>query len=172
MKIRGVRIPAGLLPGLAVVLCFALVLVAADFFPIGNPHAHFQNAQQCAKCHLSNRGKVEPDRFLTETDAVCFGCHRQDSLGRSHPVTVRPRDKYWKMKVPPDFRLDDDGRMICLTCHTAHGPFLSTVKAHPKQVPFSSNSSGGPYYKTLYLRMSNPKEGWANLCDACHQGYL
>jgi hypothetical protein len=169
MKIRGVRIPAGLLPGLAVVLCFALVLVAADFFPIGNPHAHFQNAQQCAKCHLSNRGKVEPDRFLTETDAVCFGCHRQDSLGRSHPVTVRPRDKYWKMKVPPDFRLDDDGRMMCLTCHTAHGPYLSTVKAYSIQAPFSSNSSGGTYYKTLFLRRSSPTKGWQPLCSGCHE---
>lgn len=169
MKIRGVRIPAGVPAALAGLLCFAVVLVAYDFLPSGNPHAYFQNAQQCAKCHISFRGVMEPDRFWTEADAVCFGCHKKDSLGRSHPVSVRPRDKYWKMKVPADFRLDDDGRMMCLTCHTAHGPYLSTVKVYPKQLPFSSTSSGGPFYKTLYLRRSNPKEGWSILCDACHR---
>lgn len=169
MRIRGVRIPAGLLPVLAGVLCFAPVLVASDGPQRGTPHAHFQDAQECPKCHLSHQGRIEPDRFSTETDAVCFGCHRKDSLGRSHPVNVRPRDKRWKVKVPPDFRLDDDGRIMCLTCHTAHGPYLSTVKTYPKQVPFSSNSSGGPFYKTLYLRRSDPKEGWSILCDACHE---
>ncbi|MCL5885148.1 MAG: hypothetical protein M1377_07410 [Deltaproteobacteria bacterium] len=169
MKIRGVRIPAWVPPALAGVLCFAVVLVASDLYPRGNPHAHFRNAQQCPKCHLSYRGRMEPDRFSTETDAVCFGCHRKDSLGRSHPVNVRPRDQYWKMKVPPDFRLDDDGRIMCLTCHTAHGPYLATVKAYPKQVPLSSDSTGGPFYKTLYLRRSNPTEGWSILCEACHQ---
>jgi predicted CXXCH cytochrome family protein len=169
MKIRGVRIPAGVLAVTAGVFCFALVLVASDFFPSGNPHVYFQNAQQCLKCHLSYQGKMEPTRFSTETDAVCFGCHRKDSLGRSHPVTVRPREKYWKMKVPPDFRLDDGGRMMCLTCHTAHSAYLSTVKAYPKQVPISSASSGGPYYKTLFLRRSSPTKGWQPLCSGCHE---
>ena len=169
MKIRGVRIPAGLLPALAGMFCFALVLVASDYYPRGNPHAHFQNPEQCPKCHLSYRGQMDSDRFSTETDEACLGCHKKESLGRSHPVTVRPRDKYRKMKVPTDFRLDDDGRMMCLTCHTAHGPYLSTVKSYPKQVPFSSGSSGGPYYKTLFLRKSSPKEGWSILCDACHE---
>jgi len=148
---------------------FALALVASDFYPRGNPHAHFQNAQQCPRCHIAYRGKMEPDRFSVDTDKVCLGCHKGDSLGRSHPVGVRPRDKYWNMKVPTDFRLDDDGRIMCLTCHTAHGPYLAAVKAFPKQTPFSSGSSGGPHYKTYYLRRSNPAEGWSNLCDACHR---
>lgn len=169
MTIRGVRIPAWMPPALAGTLFFALVLVASDFFPSVNPHAHFQNAQQCQKCHLSYRGNLEPERFSTETDAVCFGCHPRESLGRSHPVNVRPQDKYRKMKVPSDFRLDDDGRMMCLTCHTAHGPYLSTVKAYPKQPPISTISTGGPYYKTFYLRKTSPTLGRAILCDACHE---
>lgn len=169
MKIRGVRVPTALVPALAGVLCFAMGLIAADIFPNTNPHAHFQNAQQCPKCHLWYQGKMEPNRFSTETETVCVGCHRKDSLGRSHPVNVRPADKYRKMKVPTDFRLDDDGRIMCLTCHSAHGPYLSTVKSFPKQLPVSSNSTGGPYYKTFYLRRSNPTEGWSVLCDACHQ---
>jgi len=146
MRIRGVRIPAGVPPALAVALCFALVLVAADFFPIGNPHAHFQNAQQCAKCHLSNRGKMEPDRFSTETDAVCLECHAKDSTGRSHPVNVRPEEKFGKMKVPADLRLDDDGRIMCLTCHTAHGSYVS-----------------------YFLRRASPDRGFEVLCEACHE---
>ncbi len=169
MKIRDARHPVRVPAALAGLLLVAAVIVASDLYPRGNPHAHFQGAPQCPKCHLSSRGAVDPDRFSADTDAVCYGCHRKDSLGRSHPVGVRPRDRYWKMKVPPDFRLDDDGRIMCLTCHTAHGPYLATVKTYPKQVPFSSNSSGGPYYKTLYLRRSNPSEGWSILCDACHE---
>ncbi|MFA6147195.1 MAG: hypothetical protein WC899_03195 [bacterium] len=167
MKTRGVRFPKWVLPALAGMVFFALVLVASDYYPRGNPHAHFQNASQCPKCHLSYRGKQEPDRFSTETDEVCYGCHRKDSKGRTHPISVRPRDKYWKMQIPADFRLDDDGRMMCLTCHTAHGAFLSTVQTYPKQVPFS-NTSGGTYYKTLFLRKSSPTKGWSVLCDGCH----
>jgi len=169
MRILGASVPAWAPPAFAGALLFAVVLVASDYYPAVNPHAHFRNAQQCSKCHLSYRGVMEPDRFSTETDAVCFGCHKKDNLGRSHPVNVRPRDKYWKMKVPADFRLDDDGRMMCLTCHTAHGPYLSKVKVYPKQKPVASTSSGGPFYKTLYLRKSNPAEGWSTLCDACHE---
>ncbi len=166
---RGGTAPAWLLPALAGVFCFAVVLVASDYYPRGNPHAHFQNPEHCLKCHIMYRGKMDPDRFSVDTDAVCLGCHKKESLGRSHPRNVRPREKYWKMKVPPDFRLDDDGRIMCLTCHTAHGAYLSTVKVFPKQPSFPTNSSGGPYYKTLFLRRSNPKEGWSSLCDACHE---
>jgi len=147
MRIRGVRIPAGLLPVLAGVLCFAPVLVASDGPQRGNPHAHFQNPDQCPKCHLSHQGRIEPDRFSTETDAVCFGCHRKDSLGRSHPVNVHPEEKNRKRKmtVPADLRLDDDGRIMCLTCHTAHGPYVS-----------------------YFLRRSSPDRGFEVLCEACH----
>lgn len=115
------------------------------------------------------RGAPDPGRYSTDADAFCIGCHKADSLGRSHPRNVRPRDKYWKMKVPDDFRLDDDGRMMCLTCHTAHGPHISTVKAFLKQTPVSTNSTGGPYYKTYFLRSSSPTLGFATLCDGCHR---
>jgi hypothetical protein len=166
---RGGRTRAWLPPALAGVFCFAVVLVASDYYPRGNPHAHFQNPEHCPKCHLSYRGNMESERFSTESDEVCLGCHKKESLGRSHPRNVRPKEKYWKMKVPSDFRLDDDGRIMCLTCHSAHGAYLSTVKVYPKQSPFPSTSSGGPYYKTLFLRRSSPTKGLAILCDACHE---
>jgi predicted CXXCH cytochrome family protein len=60
-------------------------------------------------------------------------------------VNVRPEEKYRKMQVPPDLRLDDDGRIMCLTCHTAHGPYA-------------------PYF----LRRSGPDRDFDLLCEACH----
>lgn len=169
MRIRGVHIRAGLLPALAGLLCFALVLVASDFYPRGNPHAYFQAQDSCPKCHMILRGRPDPDRFSVDSDSLCLGCHKQGNLGRTHPVNVRPGKKYWKMKIPDDFRLDDDGRLMCLTCHTAHGPYVSTTRVFPKQAAFSSGNSAGTYYKTFFLRRSNPNKGFAALCDACHE---
>jgi len=145
MRIRGVRIPAGWLPALVCVLCFAPALVASEAHPRGNPHAHFRNPDQCPKCHLSRGSPPEPGRFSTAADAVCLECHAKDSTGRSHPVNVRPEEKFRKMKVPADLRLDDDGRIMCLTCHTAHGPNVS-----------------------FFLRRSSPDRGFEVLCEACH----
>ena len=146
MKIRGVGVGVGLLAILAGVLCIAPGLFASDEPRRGNPHAHFRNPDQCPKCHLSPASKAGPGRFSTEADAVCVECHAKESLGRSHPVNVRPEEKYRKMKVPADLRLDDDGRIMCLTCHAAHG-------------------SNEPYF----LRRSSPDRGFEALCDACHE---
>jgi len=145
MKIRGVRIPAGALATLAGVLCFAPALVASDGPKNGNPHALFRSADQCPKCHLPPGSPRGPGGFSTEADAVCLGCHTKESAGRSHPVNVRPEEKYRKMKVPADLRLDDDGRIMCLTCHTAHGSYASH-----------------------FLRRSRPDGGVEVLCEACH----
>jgi predicted CXXCH cytochrome family protein len=144
MMIRGVRIRAWLLPALAGVLCLAPALVASDG-PRGNPHAHFRNPDQCPKCHLSAGSHLDPGRISTESDAVCLGCHAKGSMRRSHPVNMRPEEKYRKMKVPADLRLDDDGRIMCLTCHTAHGSYVS-----------------------YFLRRSSPDRGFEVLCEACH----
>lgn len=147
MKVRGVRVPAWALPALAGVLCFAPALVASDGPRGENPHAHFRNRDQCPKCHLSPGPPPGPGRISTEADAVCLGCHTKGGMGRSHPVNVRPEEKYRKreMKVPADLRLDDDGRIMCLTCHTAHGPHVS-----------------------YFLRRSGPDRGFDLLCEACH----
>jgi len=145
MKIRGVLVPAGVLAALAGVLCLAPALVASNGSRPGDPHAHFRNPDQCPKCHLSPGSPPGPDRFSTEADAVCLECHAKGSMGRSHPVNVRPEEKYRKMKVPADLRLDDDGRIMCLTCHTAHGPYVS-----------------------YFLRRTGPDHGFDLLCEACH----
>lgn len=104
-----------------------------------------------------------------DADGFCLECHRSEALGRSHPRHVRPRDRYWKMKVPEEYRLDDDGRILCLTCHEGHGKFLSTVRAFPGQRPEERRGTGGTSnYRTLYLRRSDPEQGFAPLCHGCH----
>jgi hypothetical protein len=145
MKIRGVCIRAGLLAALAGVLCFAPALFASNEPRRGNPHAHFRNPDQCPKCHLSPGSQPAPGRFSTEADTVCLECHARESMRRTHPVGVRPDEKYRKMKVPADLRLDDGGRIMCLTCHTAHGQYVS-----------------------YFLRRSGPDRSFDVLCDACH----
>ena len=145
MKIRAMRITAGLLAVLAGVLCFARILVASDDLQRGNPHAHFRNPDQCPKCHLSPDPRFSPVRISSESDAVCLGCHRRESMGRSHPVGERPEERHRKMKVPGDLPLDAGGRIICLTCHTAHGPYVS-----------------------YFLRRQGPGGGFEPLCAACH----
>ena len=145
MKIRGVRIRNGLLAALAGILCFAPVLAATDGSRRGDPHAHFRNPDQCPKCHLSPGEQPAPARFSTGADRVCLECHTRGNMGRSHPVNVRPEEKYREMKVPADLRLDDGGRIMCLTCHTAHGQ-----------------------YESFFLRRSGPDRGFEILCEACH----
>jgi predicted CXXCH cytochrome family protein len=145
MKIRGDCIRAGLLAALAGVLCIAPALFASNEPRRGNPHAHFRNPDQCPKCHLSRGPRPAPGRFSTEADTFCLECHARESMRRTHPVGVRPDEKYRKMKVPADLRLDDGGRIMCLTCHTAHGQYVS-----------------------YFLRRSGPDRGFDVLCEACH----
>ena len=145
MKVRGARIPAGVLAALAGILCCAPAVVASDGLRRGNPHEHFRNPEMCPKCHLSPGPKPDAGRFSTGSDAVCLGCHTTGGMGRSHPVNVRPDEKHRKMAVPADLRLDADGRLMCLTCHTAHGP-----------------------YESYFLRRSSPDGGFEPLCESCH----
>ena len=153
----------------AILPCF-LLPGRTENRPGEDPHAHFRKPEFCAQCHLQNGGKPDPDRFLPGADAFCLGCHRVEELGRSHPRNARPGDKHWKMKVPEEYRLDDGGRILCLTCHRGHGEFLSTVRAFPAQKPERSVSAPGgtPKYRTFYLRRSDPEKGFAVLCDGCH----
>ena len=152
-------------------LSISWLVFATQFDPRVNPHSLFGKPDQCRKCHVDYRGKLEPDRFLPECSEYCLGCHTDQSLDRTHPIRVRPGGRYWKMKVPPEFRLDDDGRIMCLTCHKAHGPFLATVKAHPSQKPEPMTPPAGvaEYYRTYFLRTSDPARGFAALSDRCHK---
>jgi len=122
---------------------------------------------------VNSRGEADPGRYSAGISAFCLECHRKENLGRTHPVDIRPADRHanrsLKVEIPGDFPLDEDGRMTCLTCHTAHGLFLSSEKTFPSQRPEGPTSGGGSYYKTFYLRRSSPVRGFATLCEACHE---
>ena len=74
------------------------------------------------------------------------------------------------MTVPKDLRLDNEGRLICLTCHNAHGPFLSPVRAYAAQEAANPDAPAGavPAYRTYFTRRSDPVLGFVPLCEACH----
>ena len=59
--------------------------------------------------------------------------------------------------------------MICLTCHVAHGAYLSAVRAFPGQAPEELASVEGGRFRTFFLRRSDPERGAASLCEACHR---
>jgi hypothetical protein len=137
--------------------------------PGETPHSHFRLAESCPRCHLPDRdGRPDPARFAPEADSLCTGCHRRESLGRTHPMEVLPDGRFGKVRVPPDLRLAAGGRMICLTCHAAHGAFRSSARAFPGQVPDGRAIAGAPRYRTFFLRRSSPERGAAPLCEACH----
>jgi predicted CXXCH cytochrome family protein len=155
---------------LAVAALVFLPPARATDYPGGTPHSHFQLPESCPGCHLADReGRPDPARLSPDADAVCFGCHRKRELGRTHPLGHRPADLYGKDRVPGDFLLSDDGRMVCLTCHSAHGPFLSAARAFPGQEPERSGDAEGIRFRTLFLRRSSPDRGAAPLCESCHR---
>lgn len=138
--------------------------------PASNPHAHFLNAETCRRCHVYRESVPEPDRFLPEADAFCLGCHSVEGLGITHPLGIRPGDKPYSMTVPKDLRLDSQGRMLCLTCHNAHGPFFSPTRAFAAQEVANPGAPAGakPVYRTYFARRSDPARGFVLLCKECH----
>jgi cytochrome c peroxidase len=83
-------------------------------------------------------------------------------------MDVPPATRSGGFQIPADLRLADDGRMLCLTCHSSHGAFLSGVRTFPGQDPEDRAGAGGPRFRTFFLRRSAPEQGAAPLCEACH----
>lgn len=138
--------------------------------PPENPHSYFQQPAQCPRCHLYKGSEPDPGRYSTASVDFCLECHRAEEQNRTHPLKVHAGSGMRGMKAPPEFPLGDGGQIICLTCHSAHGPFVSNVRAFPGQRPMMIDAAGGaPSYRTYFLRRSGPAEKVVEaLCRGCH----
>jgi len=85
------------------------------------PHAYFRQPGQCPRCHIGSGTDFVPVRISLDSVEFCLECHRFEEQGVTHPMKVRPRDRFRGIVVPPDYVLSVDGKIICVTCHTAHG---------------------------------------------------
>ncbi len=123
------------------------------------------SAKQCSICHFSwvdtffvdKKSSVFaalPDKPVAASIEMCFSCHDGSTVDsrkkvmndRRHQVGVTPSEK---IKVPEIFPLDEEGRMDCATCHSAH-----------------AESRDYRIEKTVFLRTSNKN---SRMCKMCHQ---
>ena len=124
------------------------------------------SAKECAICHyawvdtffIEKRGTELaplPDQDTAATADMCFSCHDGSTVDsrkkvhndRMHQVGITPSDK---VKIPDIFPLDEEGKMDCATCHSAHG-----VSTEPG------------IERTIFLRTSNDNSA---MCTMCHLG--
>lgn len=170
MRMVPARLPLPWVPFLAALpLLFCAVFSAASA-PPQNPHGYFQQPAQCPKCHLYTGSKLDPARFSTSSVEFCLECHLEEERGRTHPVKVHPRAGARQAKIPPEFRMGEGEHLVCLTCHSAHGPYMSNTRAFAGQPPAVADGGQGPYYKTFFLRRTDPSgEGFEAMCGACHK---
>jgi predicted CXXCH cytochrome family protein len=73
--------------------------------------------------------------------SICRDCHQEIRENYSHPVNVLPPAD---MEIPAEYELMPDGRISCMSCHSAHGSAFR--------------------YRLV-------KSGKADLCRGCHRNY-
>lgn len=132
--------------------------------------------RECSNCHIAwltefNRADVTPliaynprptletgKQDVVSSDRMCFSCHDGWVLDSRfvwqnrqnfHPIGVKPSDK---IRIPTEegkrvFPMNDDGKVYCGTCHSAHGVEWGT--------------KGAP----IFLRMKHID---SSMCIACH----
>jgi predicted CXXCH cytochrome family protein len=145
---------------LAVLLAFFCGTANAEIQPPKNPNS----AKGCAICHyrwvdtffIEGKGTdfvaYTAKKFVAVPE-MCMSCHDgsiMDSRARmenyfGHKTNLPPPSE---MKIPKIFPLDEQGKVQCATCHTAHG------------VP-----SGPDSEETIFMRTSNKDSA---MCRMCH----
>ena len=140
-------------------------MFAATVEPPKNPNS----AKGCAICHyrwidtffVEGRGTdlvpYQSEKVVAEPD-MCFSCHDGSVVdsrarmmhGKAHKTGVKPPAG---MKIPEIFPLDDNGKIQCATCHTAHGV-----------------ESGPGVEETIFLRISNKDSAMCRLCHPDKDG--
>lgn len=138
-----------------------------------NPHQFMNRTDSCPDCHNYYEGVLEPHYFILPMADECHKCHSKEKLGRSHPVGVDPYRSDYDITVPDELPLEED-MVSCGSCHNPHAEWLSTTRSFFSQTPQVILKKGEEeilYYKTFYLRISDPEEGFAPLCQSCHRDY-
>jgi hypothetical protein len=100
----------------------------------------------CIECHVRLPFPGSTLSLSNDIVAVCKTCHERphgDDKMRSHPVSPLPA-----IKVPSDMILDNQGRIVCITCHAFHGEYR--------------DEDGN---KRFYLRRTPGK----TFCYSCHK---
>lgn len=154
-------------------LALALTRVPAQVALPENPHLPMDAAGACAGCHAYFSGTLDPHGFVVEIREICANCHNPQDLGRSHPIGVDPGDSPTTIAVPEQLPLED-GKVSCGSCHNPHMAFLSTTRSYQDQKVTFLQREGRvevSWYKTIFLRMSDPVKGFEPLCVGCHKDY-
>jgi len=145
---------------------FLLCLLSLAFTPqaLGQEQKNPNSAKACAICHyrwidtffVEGKGSdlvdYQAEKVVASPD-MCFSCHDgsvRDSRAKldsdsGHKINKKPPSH---IKIPEIFPLDENGRMQCATCHTAHG------------VPGGPDSD-----ETIFMRTSNKNSA---MCRMCH----
>ena len=145
-------------------LCFFSAFLSSSYATTTTTSLKPDSAKECAICHYSwvetffyeKRGTELVQLPLTPqaaTSKMCFSCHDGSTVDsrhqvyndRMHQVGVIPSEK---VKIPETFPLDEEGKMDCGTCHTAH-----TLDTEPG------------IEKTIFLRTANEN---SEMCKMCH----
>lgn len=130
-----------------VLLLGSMLLVPSPLLAAARPHSA---NRECATCHIMWLTEFKQDdtetlipydpkpiektgkQDIASTEDICFSCHDGfvlesrflwESGKHAHPVGQKPSDKITIPIVDGKnlFPLNEEGRMYCGTCHTAHG---------------------------------------------------
>jgi predicted CXXCH cytochrome family protein len=138
------------------------------FFNVSNaevePPRNPNSAKGCAICHyrwvdtffIEGRGSdlvAYTAQKVVAAPEMCMSCHDGSIMdsrarmtrGTGHKIGLPPPAE---MKIPKPFPLDEEGKVQCATCHTAHA------------IP-----SGPDSEETIFLRTSNRDSA---MCRECH----
>lgn len=154
--------------GTAFVIIITLLIAILTVAQIGSRDTHeFMNdPNRCHECHIGEPvfgETVYSDlRFTDDIVNLCHKCHSEESLGRSHPVNIRPPDE---MEIPEDLHLDDYLKITCATCHQPHGNIYTKLKPTDFESPIGRRQTG-QFYRSYFLRRTNIQNA---LCFACHK---
>ena len=155
---------------------FIFLFIISTLFSPAEASREVSGKRECSTCHIMwlkdfDRKDVTPlipfepkpvvasgKQDVSSTNEMCFSCHDGFVLDsrsvwksdkHTHPVGVKPSEE---MNIPTSkgktiFPLNDEGKIYCGTCHTAHG--------------VDWNQSESP----VFLRVKNVE---SSMCLACH----